>query len=74
MDFIRAEANVAPTDPDFSDAADLFDLGYLDSFSLVRLIEWAKDRFGTDIGNADFFNDLRTAGRIADHIDTVRAA
>ena len=74
MDFIRQEGDIPGDDPDFGQDIDLFDFGYVDSFGLVRLIEWVSERFGVDIGNADFYADLRTAAGIAAHIDARRAA
>ena len=74
MAFLAEEAKVPPGDPDFTPEVDLFDFGYVDSFGLVRLIEWVKERFGVDLGNADFYADLRAAARIARFIDERRPA
>jgi hypothetical protein len=72
--FIRDEGNVPPDDADFGPDVDLFDFGYLDSFGLVRLTEWTRERFGFDMGNADFYAGVRTAAQIADYIDRERPA
>lgn len=74
LTFIRDEGDVPAGDPDFGPEVDLFDYGYLDSFGLVRLIEWGQTTFGVDLGNADFHAELRSPARIAAWIDEHRAA
>jgi len=75
LEFIRTEAEVPDDDPDFGPDVDLFDLGYVDSFMIVRLIAMVQDRFGVDLGNEDFYADaLRTAAGIAAFVQRRRAS
>lgn len=43
--FVRGEGQVAPDDPDFDHAVELFDEGYLDSLGVVRLIQFVEATF-----------------------------
>jgi len=73
-DFIRRQANVAENDVDFSPSVDLFDYGYLDSFAVVEMIEFAHERWGVDMTNTDFYGqNIRSITAIAGHIAERRA-
>lgn len=69
-DFIRREAKVAASDTLFTDAVDLLDYGYIDSFGIVGLIELISARYRVDLSDIDFYQKgHRTIGGIAAIVD-----
>jgi acyl carrier protein len=55
-DFIREVGQVEPDDPGFTDDADLFDAGYLDSLGIVSLTAFIEQRFRVVLTEQDLFN------------------
>ncbi|MDR1412371.1 MAG: acyl carrier protein, partial [Actinomycetes bacterium] len=43
-DWIRDHFDIGD-DPDYTDDADIFDLGFVDSFGAVEIIAWIEDSF-----------------------------
>ncbi len=74
MDFIRGLDPANANDPHLTPDVDLYDGGYLDSFSTVELIEFAQARFDVDLSTADFYEGpLRNAAGIAAEIAKLQA-
>lgn len=74
MDFIRNLDPGNATDDNLTPDVDLYDGGYLDSFTTVELIEFTQRTFGVDLSSADFYEGpLRNVNGIAANIEKAMA-
>jgi acyl carrier protein len=72
--FVRDNFDVAPTDPRFGRAADLFEGGYVDSVGLTELLAFIEEEFSLEVPEEDLLSDefatidgmARVLARIAD--------
>ena len=48
-DYIIQYASIEPDDPDFSDAVDLFDYGFVDSLGATEIVLFLEETFGVEI-------------------------
>lgn len=67
-EFIRDEVKIPEDDLDFNADVDLLDYGYLDSFSLVSLMDYIEKEYSVSMADADFYEDLRTINHITSYI------
>ena len=57
-------------DPDYTDAADIFDLGFVDSFGAVEIIAHIEDTYKVEITQRDIIvNGMKTLDEIAAVVD-----
>jgi len=57
-------------DPDYTDAADIFDLGIVDSFGAVEIIDHIENTHKVEITQRDIIvNDMKTLNEIAAVVD-----
>ncbi|MCL2606638.1 MAG: acyl carrier protein [Coriobacteriia bacterium] len=59
------------SDPDYMDAADIFDLGFVDSFGAVEIVAHIEDEYRVEITQRDIVvHGMRTLDEIAAVVDT----
>ena len=57
-------------DPDYTDAADIFDLGFVDSFGAVEIIAHIEETYKIEITQRDIIvHGMKTLDEIADVVD-----
>ncbi|MCL2606545.1 MAG: acyl carrier protein [Coriobacteriia bacterium] len=57
-------------DPDYTDSADIFDLGFVDSFGAVEIIDYIESRHKVEITQRDIIvHGMKTIDEIAGVVD-----
>jgi D-alanine--poly(phosphoribitol) ligase subunit 2 len=69
-DWIRDHFDIGD-DPDYTDDADIFDLGFVDSFGAVEIIAWIEDSFKVEITQRDIIvHGMKTVNEIAGVVES----
>jgi acyl carrier protein len=70
--FIRTQFTVSPDDPMFSQDADLFELGYVDSVGVAELLEFLREEFGVEVSEdyllSDDFSTIKGISRVVEEL------
>jgi len=68
-EWIRSHFNIGD-DPDYTDTADIFDLGFVDSFGAVEIIDYIESKHKVEITQRDIIvNGMKTLDEIAAVVD-----
>jgi len=72
-EWIRSHFDIGD-DPDYVDAADIFDLGFVDSFGAVEIIAHIEATWNVEVTQRDIIvHRMRTLDEIADVVDAKMA-